>query len=42
VIRTKVSSLTGIAVGARGALFVTSFEAPFVGRLTATGALRAI
>jgi len=41
-IRTRVHSLTGVAVGPRGVLFVTSFEPPFVGRLTAAGALQAL
>jgi sugar lactone lactonase YvrE len=40
VIRTAVHSLTGVAVGRAGVLYVSSFEAPFVGRLTASGALR--
>ncbi len=38
----KVKSLSGVAVGRGGALYVTSFEAPFVGRLTAAGALRPV
>ena len=38
--RGKIRSLSGLAVGRGGALYATSFEAPFVGRLTAAGALR--
>jgi len=38
-LRTNVRSLTGVAVGRGGVLYVTAFEAPFVGRLTAAGAL---
>lgn len=41
VIRTNVRSLSGVAVRG-GTLYVSSFEAPFVGRLTAAGTLKPI
>ena len=36
----KIRDLSGVAVGRTGTLYATSFRAPFVGRLDASGALR--
>jgi len=37
----KIRGLSGVAVARNGARYATSFYAPFVGRLTASGALKA-
>jgi sugar lactone lactonase YvrE len=37
----KIRGLSGVAVARDGTLYATSFYAPFVGRLTAAGALKA-
>ena len=37
----KIGGLSGVAVARNGTLYATSFYAPFVGRLTASGALKA-
>ena len=36
----KISGLSGVAVARNGTLYATSFYAPFIGRLTASGALK--
>jgi glucose/arabinose dehydrogenase len=37
----KIRGLSGVAVARNGTLYATSFYAPFVGKLTASGALKA-